>query len=344
LSQLLLYLFTCIWTALTESRQEQLELHHPWDNCSIMVRFYSSWLPYCTRILFVRVACVGCDAFAVHLVLLTLLTSLQLRHDAKAVISVLYVFIPWWLAHWEEYHTGVMVYGSGLWGVTEANYAVVLVHLYTYLIGPAGWTTKPLSGLGSKCHSMGNFEFPCNLLSSMMINDILLLTFGLMGASLFFQQVARVFKLSGSETLLKTTLPQEERGFKQLGYGAALSHLLQILWTCLGCGMVLMLPLVPPVHSRVVFEIFGINYALQATRMIMAHMSKEPFQIAVWPNLLIGFQILNHYLGFFDPIFVAYFVLVAIGCGYLFYISSIISEICDFLGISALTITQSKKE
>lgn len=237
-----------------------------------------------------------------------------------------------------------MVYGSGLWGVTEANYAVVLVHLYTYLIGPAGWTTKPLSGLGSKCFTMGSFEFPCTILSNLMINDILLLTFGLMGASLFFQQVVRVFKLSGSDVLLKTTLPQEERGFKQLGYRAALSHLLQILWTCLGCGMVLMLPLVPPVHSRVVFEIFGINYALQATRMIMAHMSKEPFQIAVWPNLLIGFQILNYYLGFFDQIFVAYFVLVGIACGYLFYISSIIWEICTFLGISALTIKQSKKD
>lgn len=69
-----------------------------------------------------------------HLILLTLITTLQLAHDWITVISLLYVFVPWWMAHWEEYHTGVMSYGSGLWGVTEANYAVFIIHMLTYLL------------------------------------------------------------------------------------------------------------------------------------------------------------------------------------------------------------------
>ena len=33
--------------------------------------------------------------------------------------------LPWILAHWEEYHTGVLLYGNGWFGVMEANYALV---------------------------------------------------------------------------------------------------------------------------------------------------------------------------------------------------------------------------
>jgi hypothetical protein len=43
------------------------------------------------------------------------------------------------LAHWEEYHTGQMIYGNGAWGVTEANYALVATHLVTVLAGPRLW-------------------------------------------------------------------------------------------------------------------------------------------------------------------------------------------------------------
>lgn len=284
---------------------------------------------------------------AVHLILVTLITSLQLEHNWKAVIGVLYVFVPWWMAHWEEYHTGIMVYGSGLWGVTEANYAVTLVHLYTYILGPVGWTYKPLKQAcaSGKMTSVYMKEYACTYGSELGVNDILLLAFGFMGASLFLQQVLRVFRLSGSKQLLKTTLPQDERGDKALGKANALLHLLQILWTCLGGGLVLMLPLVPTIYSRIVFATFGINYALQATRMIMAHMTKEPFEIAAWPSVLLGSQVVNYYLPFMDPVILSVLVLGGMVIGYLHYVLSVISQICEFLGIKALTIpTQAKKK
>ena len=287
---------------------------------------------------------VGCDAFAVHLILLTLITTLQLAHDWKTVVSLLYVFVPWWMAHWEEYHTGVMSYGSGLWGVTEANYAVFIIHMLTYLFGPAFWTSRPLDKLVSLCTVTGKMEYLCRLLASLQLNYALLLIFGVMGASLFIQQVIRVFRLSESDLLLKTHLPKDERGNKDLGRHAALNHLLQILWSCFGCGVILMLPIVPKSHSRIIFEIFGVNYALQATRMIMSHMSKEPFQIAIWSNVLIGVQIFNYFAGFMDPVTLSYIVFAGIFIGYLHYIISIISEICAFLGISALKIKPSNKK
>ena len=46
------------------------------------------------------------------------------------------IMVPWVLAHWEEYHSGIMLYGNGYWGVTEANYLMVLLHLFTAAVGP----------------------------------------------------------------------------------------------------------------------------------------------------------------------------------------------------------------
>lgn len=279
-----------------------------------------------------------------HLILLTLITTLQLSHDWKTVISLLYVFVPWWMAHLEEYHTGVMLYGSGLWGVTEANYAVVFIHLLTYIFGPSFWGWTPLSRLDKACINLGELQYSCEYLASLQLNHMLLLIFGFMGASLLIQQVIRVFRLSGSEILLKTTLPKSERGHKDIGRLAALSHLLQLLWTCIGCGVILMLPIVPNTHSRIIFEIFGINYALQATKMIMAHMCKEPFQISMWPNVLIGFQVINYFSGSIDPVILSYLIFAGIAVGYFYYIISVILEICAFLDISALKIKPAKKE
>jgi ethanolaminephosphotransferase len=284
----------------------------------------------------------GCDAFAVHLVLLTMMTSLQLAHDWKVVVSLLYVFIPWWLAHWEEYHTGVMVYGSGLWGVTEALYAVFGIHMYTYFVGPSGWTWKPFAQ-SFTAHDLQD-NVVSQQLAAMPLNEVLLVVCGVCGMGLFWQQVSKVYRLSGSRILLKTTLPPDERGSKQLGRWAATSHLLQILWTCIGCGTLLMLPVVPKQHSRILFEIYGINYALQATRLILAHMAKVPFHVAVWPNVLIAGQLANHFLELHDPVEVAYGVLACILVGYVVYITRVIGEICRFLGIKALSIPVAKKK
>ena len=53
------------------------------------------------------------------------------------------IMVPWILAQWEEYHTGVMLYSvSGLWGVLEANYATAAIHILTALWGPAFWNTR----------------------------------------------------------------------------------------------------------------------------------------------------------------------------------------------------------
>jgi ethanolaminephosphotransferase len=282
----------------------------------------------------------GCDALAVHLILVTMATSLQLRHEWRAIMAMMYVYVPWWLAHWEEYHSGLMLYGNGLWGVTEANYAVVLLHYYTYVFGPKGWTSRPFAAVVSM-PIVGDVlpSRVCSFLGALGINDTLLILFGTLGLHLLTQQVVRVFMLAGSR-MLEETLPPSERGNKTLGKFSAAMHLAQILVTAASGAAIMLLPSYVPGQARVHCATFGVTYAMQATRLIMAHMAKEPFSVATWPLILIAVQVANHWLAVLDPVLLAYAVNAVVVAGYLHYVLSMIGEICGYLGINALTISK----
>ena len=38
-----------------------------------------------------------------------------------AVLGTLAIMVPWVAAQWEEYHTGLMLYGNGYYGITEVG-------------------------------------------------------------------------------------------------------------------------------------------------------------------------------------------------------------------------------
>lgn len=67
--------------------------------------------------------------------------------------QVMSIMVPWLLAHWEEYHSGIMLYGNGYWGVTEANYLMVLLHFFTAAAGPGQAPALAPSGMaGDVCY------------------------------------------------------------------------------------------------------------------------------------------------------------------------------------------------
>ena len=93
----------------------------------------------------------GCDAMAVHLLLTTVACSLNLGGTWKAVAASMAIMVPWGYAHWEEYPAGTMLYGNGFWGITEANYALVLLHFITAAVRlppPAPVCAQPLRSAG----------------------------------------------------------------------------------------------------------------------------------------------------------------------------------------------------
>ena len=58
----------------------------------------------------------------------------------RIFVSPLQIMGPWIFAQLEEYHTGVMLYGNGVWGVLEALYSTAGVCFLTAIVSPSYWS------------------------------------------------------------------------------------------------------------------------------------------------------------------------------------------------------------
>ena len=100
----------------------------------------------------------------------------------------------------------------------------------------------------------------------------------------------------------------------------------------------LLLCLKTPTAAPAVNAIFGIIYAQQSTKLIIDHMSKEPFSVLLWPVLAMAVVSANAVLNVVQFELSCWVVAVFVVGGYLTYIVQNINEICRFLGINCLTL------
>lgn len=278
----------------------------------------------------------GCDALAVHLLLVGVAPTMDAGLFPRSVWGQLAVGGPWLMAHWEEYHTGVMLYGNGWWGVTEANYILVCLHACSAAFGPRFMRTPLIaivpSALAARCPSLASFMAPYG------VNDFLLSCVNACGVWQFASVLGRIFVLRTPRGL-----PRAEAGHKQLGVGSQLSHLLQLaLLVAVGT-----LAMLEPIyahrgvwHVRAAFGMHGAAYALEASRLIMAHMAKEPFAVAAWPLAVMASVTANSVAGgaVVDPFVGVVGGMTIILIGYLHYVVSVVGDVTAYLGIKCLTI------
>jgi ethanolaminephosphotransferase len=257
-----------------------------------------------------------------HLIITTIACSINIGISWKAVVGALGVFTPWQLAHWEEYHTGVMLYGNGYWGITEALYLLISLHWVTAIWGPGMWTYPVHKFLADKLHL--HLPFP------LLVNDCLLLSIASFAISYTCAALYRVMLTD------KILLPVKERGHKQLGRRNAGGHLIQLALINIVGALTMLSSMRSVSLCRASTAIFGIIYALESTKLIIDHMAKEPFAIRHWPLATMGAVALNNYLQIIDPPAVAWAVLVVTLIGYLKYVIGNINEICSYLGIHCL--------
>uniref|UniRef100_A0A7R9VBS8 CDP-alcohol phosphatidyltransferase n=1 Tax=Chlamydomonas euryale TaxID=1486919 RepID=A0A7R9VBS8_9CHLO len=274
----------------------------------------------------------GCDALVLHMMLGNIAASLGISVSLKMAFGCMGILFPWILAQWEEYHTGVMMYGTRLYGVLEANYSICIVHLASWALGPKVWAVT----------------LPMPFVGGVTLADASLLVVGMAGMAQAVHNVARVMHPGAA------SLPAHEAGNKQLGRPAAMRHLLGLLAVLvLGALLLHQADGCDALYARLAFSVFGFLYALMATRLIISHMCKEPLPLPWLPILLLVAAVSGGMLrGTAVPLpsFLAAWapdagdvamVLVAtavVGC-YSVYILSIIEQICGFLGIRVLTIT-----
>lgn len=270
----------------------------------------------------------GCDALSVHLAVTLIGTSIGVGFTKWTVLGVMSIMGPWLLAHWEEYHSGIMLYGNGYWGVTEANYLMVLLHFFTAAVGPAVWQVN--------ISKLLHFSLPWPLHDGLLVKHALLVVVACFAVEQASGQSWRMFV-----TGVSGKMPANEQGHKQLGRGAAASHMFQLALVLVLGVLVMAEPWPTTGQWRAVFGGFGIVYALQATKLIMDHMCKEPFEILWWPIVALVLLLANSRAQLLDSAITSWGFAAVMIVGYLYYITAVINEICGFLGIRCLTIKPS---
>ncbi|KAL6763528.1 CDP-Ethanolamine:DAG ethanolamine phosphotransferase [Haematococcus lacustris] len=292
----------------------------------------------------------GCDALSLPLLMATVRCALNMGWGWGAVVMEMAVMIPWLLAHWEEYHTGIMLYGNGWFGVLEGNYALVVINFISAAYGPSIWST-PLP-----------FTMPSALAGLQCVRDVFFVVVAVMAGISCLGQLQRVAQFPTS------SLSKQEQGHKQLGYGAAAMHLAYLaLLTGLGSTW-----MASPVHDlmdnvrtlhanvggglgglgggawatwlqagviRLPQATFGFVYATVALQLIVAHMAKEPFVPFSWALAVLALGSGNAVLRLVDPLPLNWLLLATTLVAFTHYATSVIDQICKYLGIKCLTIS-----
>ena len=74
------------------------------------------------------------------------------------------------------------------------------------------------------------------------------------------------------------------------------------------------------------------------SKLIMSHMSKEPFSLSLWPLLCLAATLVNSRLHLVPAFPLACAVNIFALAAYLHYVCSVVLEICAFLSIHCFTI------
>jgi len=284
----------------------------------------------------------GCDALTTYFVVYSTLAAAQVGMSALTLAGVVAAFVVWVMGHWEEYHTGTMFYGTGWYGLTESLYTIALIQLLTGLFGASLWTAPLWSwpGLRAAWPAVSAALRFAPSLAGLGFPPAAALTTGQAATLASMVGCAPLVHGNVTRVLAGPALPEEERGHKALGRAAAVRHL---LWFVLlfAEGAVFInqrLAYEDPWVAQCLCATLGVAFALQATRLIVAHMCKVDF----WPDkaspALLALGIANE----FFPVVDARLAVYAVGAGtllvYVHYVAVTISEITSFLGIRAFSI------
>jgi len=275
---------------------------------------------------------------------------------ALALAGAVVGFLVWMVSHWEEYHTGTMVYGGRWWGLTESLYSLAAVSMVTAVVGPDLWRT-PLIVVPA--------ALAPPLLAPPSITLASLAT--VLAAVAAMPQIVGVLRRTlASASERSSSSRRDGDGDKELGLMAAVSQLGALVgMVALGALLVHGTPRAPawppaptpgvvgagsaadPARAVVLLHLstWGVHNALQASRLIVAHMCKVPFR----PSrsglaILAGYLLLREGGGISSSSSLAApAALFAVLTGvYAHYISVTISELRRGLGLRAVFLIEDR--
>ncbi|KAL1916573.1 uncharacterized protein VTP21DRAFT_5764 [Calcarisporiella thermophila] len=275
----------------------------------------------------------GCDALNCSIGALVQAGAMGVGHTMYAAFLLLLTMLPFYLSTWEEYHTGVLYLGF-MNGPTEGLVIACICMALSGYYGPHIWTDDLRQLFGEKLVP-SYVPQGFTIFHGMMLMMTVLMIFFHIPASLY-----NVYQACKSKN--KPFLP-------------ATAQLIPITILSLAGYLWLASP-----HSYILahqhFSLFalavGIVFGRVATKIILAHVTKQPFPmftVLILP--LIGGCVLTNLPLWLDvePLLTArgeywYLVgyLIFAAVAYAHWALLVIDRFCKYLGISCLTIPHTK--
>lgn len=221
-----------------------------------------------------------------------------------------------------------MMYGNGVYGVLEANYAFAITHFVSALLGSSWWqqpVRKVVPGLPAQLGS----------LPGVMVFFYVAMVF------IGYQMAVQAYDVFRG----KHAMDARERGYKELGTGNALKHLLYMSLFFALAYLYLSQKLDDPglFEGRWLLETVSLAYSQLATQIIIAHMAKDAYVPAWTPYAALALGLLNSQLSrldlpSFDQGLVAKAILAAVLIGYLHFVVCVCVQVARHLDINIVTI------
>lgn len=102
------------------------------------------------------------DSLSLIFITLTAANIIQMRTPVEVVAIYLMCTIPFYLATWEEYVTGIMELPF-ISGVDEGCFVTNSVFIFTGLVGASFWVDTVVYGFELKIFLLGSFIFICSV-------------------------------------------------------------------------------------------------------------------------------------------------------------------------------------
>ncbi|OSX66842.1 hypothetical protein POSPLADRAFT_1175530 [Postia placenta MAD-698-R-SB12] len=277
----------------------------------------------------------GCDALNTTLEAILACRALNLGRSWWTVASQIATLANFYLSTWEEYHTGQLFLGY-FSGPVEGILMIVVIYLVTGIFGPSFWDQPFLTFT-----RLENVPAIADKIPNIALNEAFMV-FGAFG--LAFNILVSYINVFGAR------IASKQNPFSPLVFllPFPISVALELAW--LGAptfreSTILRSPVFMPFMCA-----WGLQFAHQVSRMILAHVTKQPFPWwdAMWVWSIVGAIDANlpHLLDrppviqstFRSTALFVYLTLAVAFLSYARFCTLVIRDITNFLGIACFTV------
>jgi len=284
----------------------------------------------------------GCDALNTTFEVILVGHAMNLGRSWWTIAALGFSLATFYLTTWEEYHTKRLFLGV-ISGPVEGILMIVLVFIITGLYGPQFWDQHALRLIAVDPDRLPK---ALRFLSLIKLNKLFLIA---SGAGLLYNIVTSCANVIGEQRTRNRSFLAPLLRLVPFLLSTAL-HLLWLLAPFSGPSPIVSSPLILPFMIS-----WGLQFAHQVGRLILAHVTNQPFPIwdPMWIWLAIAAVDINslailgrepHLQKSISDIRIAvYITLVVSFLMYARFVVSVITDITNHLGIACFTVRKRDK-